>query len=760
MAYERQALSARHSLRWRLPVLISALIALVVLTFLWAAYRTVETTLMRAGGERAQGAADQVASLLDAQQAIAQLQRAATDAVLRDYLQSRTDASHEAALKRLNLLATSGPRTIGVWDDAGVRLLEISVPGAAAGGLVPRVLPPTPRPTESGMSALQASDGIVFSDMVAEIRAGNSPAEQTGASGRLGYLAVRSTFSVSPPGIIGRLVGQDAVVAVGNRTGDIWTDFSHLVHAPAVDLMHNGVAAYRAADGEMRLGAAAKILATPWVVWVEFPRARLVAPARAFMNQMVMMALMFVAAGAALASVVAARITRPLSELNSAAQAVAAGDYSPRIAAQRHDEIGRLGRAFNVMTDRVEDAQHRLEARVTERTAELAAARSEADRANRAKSEFLSLMSHDLRTPLNAILGFAQLLEIDQLNADQSEHVQQILHGGRHLLELISEVLDITRIETGQLSLSPETVSVRDVVHRAVELVKPLAAKRGIALHVRTIDESNAVHADRQRLSQILLNLLSNAVKYNRTGGDVAIGGERLTSDRYRITVTDTGPGIPASKIALLFHPFERLGAEQTAVEGTGLGLAISRALAEAMGGTLGVNSVIDQGSTFWVELPAAEHRSDRAPVLSSTPQATLAAAEPTKAGTVLYIEDNLSNVRLMERILQQRPGLALLHAPSGHAAFDLIRERHPDLVLLDMHLPDMSGEEVLHHLWADPASRSIPIVIVTADATPGLARRLKAAGATACITKPLNLKELLELVDTVLSERPKVGEI
>jgi CheY-like chemotaxis protein len=160
------------------------------------------------------------------------------------------------------------------------------------------------------------------------------------------------------------------------------------------------------------------------------------------------------------------------------------------------------------------------------------------------------------------------------------------------------------------------------------------------------------------------------------------------------------------------------------------------------------------------VDLPAAEHRLDRATALSSTPPPTIAQSEPTRTGTVLYIEDNLSNVRLMERILQQRPGLTLLHAPNGIAAFDLIRERHPDLVLLDMHLPDMSGEEVLHHLWADPASRSIPIVIVTADATPGLARRLKAAGATACITKPLNLKQLLELVDALLSKQPKVGEV
>jgi signal transduction histidine kinase/CheY-like chemotaxis protein len=417
---------------------------------------------------------------------------------------------------------------------------------------------------------------------------------------------------------------------------------------------------------------------------------------------------------------------------------------------RRQDEIGRLGAAFNAMADQVEASHERLEARVAERTAELAAARLEAERANRAKNTFLSGMSHDLRTPLNAILGFAQLLELDPAEADRAESVRQILNGGRHLLELITQVLDITRIESGQLALSPEPVCVRDVVQPAVELVGPLAKPRNITIAIRPIPPEDTVRADRQRLNQILLNLLSNAVKYNRTNGRIIVGVQRAPSNRYRITVQDSGAGIPESKLQLLFQPFERLGAEQTAIEGTGLGLALSRALAEAMGGTIGVHSVVDQGSTFWVELAEVEPPEARTPVTSTADERAL---QPlTGKGLVLYIEDNMSNVRLMERILRQRPGVELLHAPEAEAGFAAIAERRPDLVLLDLHLPGLSGEEALHRLWENPMSRPVPVVVVTADATPGLARRLKAAGATACITKPLNVQEVLQLVDSLLN--------
>jgi PAS domain S-box-containing protein len=373
-------------------------------------------------------------------------------------------------------------------------------------------------------------------------------------------------------------------------------------------------------------------------------------------------------------------------------------------------------------------------------------ARLEAERLNRAKSDFLSRMSHDLRTPLNAILGFAQLLELEELGADKHESVSQILRAGQHLLGLINEVLDIARIEAGHLSLSPEPVHARELVQIAVDLVRPLAVERGIALQVADVSSDVMVFADRQRLTQILLNLLSNAVKYNRPKGRVTVGFQPVDSGRLRIAVTDTGAGIPPSKLALLFQPFERLGADQTAIEGTGLGLALSRGLAEAMDGTVGVESVVDQGSTFFVELALTS-----APTVTESAAASggpVDAALPPASGLVLYIEDNRSNVRLMERLLQRRPNVRLLHAATGEEGLSLARETQPDLILLDLHLPDMPGTDVLHHLWQDAAMRRIPVAILSADATPAQARRLKASGAVAYLTKPLEIREVVKLID------------
>ena len=382
---------------------------------------------------------------------------------------------------------------------------------------------------------------------------------------------------------------------------------------------------------------------------------------------------------------------------------------------------------------------------------EIKTARLEAERANRAKSEFLSRMSHDLRTPLNAVLGFAQLLGADGLTGEQSECVRQILHGGQHLLDLINEVLDIARIEAGHLSLSPEPVAVREIVRRAMALVSPLAAQRNITL---AFDDAAAgscsVVADRQRLTEILLNLLSNAVKYNRPGGRVTVAFERSAPTRFRIKVTDTGAGIPRQKLQMLFTPFERLGAEATAVEGTGLGLALSRGLAEAMGGSLGVVSEVDRGSTFWVELELTDELEMTIPVGPAEPRA--AASLAARPATVLYIEDNSSNVRLMERVLGRRPGITLLHAPQGQTGVAMAAARRPDLIFLDMHLPDMPGDEVLRQLWCDPELRRIPVVVLSADATPSQVRRVMASGASAYLTKPLDLQNVLATLDDMLS--------
>lgn len=387
---------------------------------------------------------------------------------------------------------------------------------------------------------------------------------------------------------------------------------------------------------------------------------------------------------------------------------------------------------------------------ITERVAANQALREaevEAHRANRAKSEFLSRMSHELRTPMNAILGFAQILELDELNEDQRDGVGHILRGGRHLLELINEVLDIARIEAGHLSLSPEPVEVGHVISETLNLVQPLASERQVRLNPSPPCEQ-FVHADRQRLKQVLINLLSNAIKYNRVGGSVTISCEAIDT-RLRVSITDTGIGIPAERLKQLFIPFERLGAEQSTVEGTGLGLAVAKRLMEAMAGTMGVESSAGQGSTFWVELPLTT-----SPLLAKeAPQELTSPAMTTSHGrrTVLYIEDNLSNLRLIERVLERRPEITLIAAAEGLAGLNMARAHRPDLILLDVNLPDIDGHEVLVRLSGDPVCASIPVIVISADATRGQIDRLKNAGASEYLTKPLDIRRFLEVLDSTV---------
>ncbi len=379
-------------------------------------------------------------------------------------------------------------------------------------------------------------------------------------------------------------------------------------------------------------------------------------------------------------------------------------------------------------------------------------ARDDAEQANQAKSDFLSRMSHELRTPLNAVLGFAQLLDMDAVDAEQRDSVEHILKAGRHLLTLINEVLDIARIEAGRLALSLEPVNVREILREARSLLAPLAAGRAIHLDAdvtKTCDRH--VLADRQRIKQVLLNLLSNAVKYTRAGDVVVLSCAETGAGRLRITVRDTGPGIPADRLGRLFTPFDRLGAEGTGVEGSGIGLALSQRLMEAMGGTITVESEVGRGSAFTVELSLAE--PPLALLGQTEADVVVPAPGPGVGRTVLYIEDNLSNFQLVRRILAARPRITLLSAMQGRLGLDLAREHAPDLILLDLHLPDLAGEEVLRQVRDTAATRDIPVVVISADATPGQIDRLLAAGAAHFLTKPFDVGHFLAIVDDTLRD-------
>jgi PAS domain S-box-containing protein len=384
------------------------------------------------------------------------------------------------------------------------------------------------------------------------------------------------------------------------------------------------------------------------------------------------------------------------------------------------------------------------------------AARAEAEHANHAKSEFLSRMSHELRTPLNAVIGFGQLLEIHDLDTSQRESVEQILKAGRHLLELINEVLDISRIESGTMSMSLEPVSLGSALAEALSLIRPLADEAAVRLAADPTELAGLhVLADHQRLKQVLINLLSNAVKYNRHDGEISVRCDELPAGRVELAIRDTGRGITADELERLFDPFDRLGAERTDIEGTGLGLALSLQLTKAMGGTIKAESEPEMGTTMRVELDRAEAPKDEA-----WTQPAVTAANGSPQGTIIYIEDNLSNLKLVERLIDRLPEVHLIPAMQGRLGVDLARQHHPDLILLDLHLPDLTGREVLQQLKRDPETAAIPVVMLSADATPRQVARLQADGAAEYLTKPIDIDLLLNTMTGALSARsPKLQQ-
>jgi PAS domain S-box-containing protein len=397
--------------------------------------------------------------------------------------------------------------------------------------------------------------------------------------------------------------------------------------------------------------------------------------------------------------------------------------------------------------------------------AELRAARDLAQEASQAKSEYLSRMSHELRTPLTAILGYSDLLEIREPREDQNEAISAIQEASGHLLSLVNDVLDIARIEAGRETFSLEPVALEAIVEECVRLVAPSALSHHNTISRVLGDCAHAyVRADRQRLVQALLNLLSNAVKYSgdsahifveakrEAGVDVAgaaNGSSPARHARIRIAVRDTGPGFSADERARLFQPFERLGAERTTVPGTGLGLALTRKLVEGMDGSIGVDSEPGDGSTFWIRLdqapgPPAKPRTRRKPA-DATPVLTY-------QRTVLYVEDHLATIGLMEEVFAMRPQIHLLTAMQGGLTIELAREHHPDLIVLDQHLPDIPGDQVLAQLRADPRTAGIPVVICSADATERRRKELLDAGAHAYLTKPVKVQHFLRMLDEILS--------
>ena len=385
---------------------------------------------------------------------------------------------------------------------------------------------------------------------------------------------------------------------------------------------------------------------------------------------------------------------------------------------------------------------------------ELEKARAGAEKANRAKSEFLSSMSHELRTPLNAVLGFAQLLssEVPPPPPHQQRSIDQILKGGWYLLRLINEILDLAMIESGKVTMSQESMSLGEVMQDCLGMIEPQAEKRGIHLEFPKFEHKTYIHADRTRVKQVMINLLSNAIKYNSANGSVYVQCIVLGQDRVRISVKDTGIGLAPEQVAHLFQPFNRLGQENKLEEGTGIGLVVTKQLVELMGGVIGVESQLGVGTVFWVEFACAEP-----PVLmldnidEVSMQRRRASGEPELQPTLLYVEDNPANLALVEQLIARRGDLRLLTATDGDSGVELARAYVPDVILMDINLPGMSGYAALRVLAEDASMRHIPVLALSANAMPRDIEKGLEAGFFRYLTKPIRVREFMEALDGAL---------
>ncbi len=419
-----------------------------------------------------------------------------------------------------------------------------------------------------------------------------------------------------------------------------------------------------------------------------------------------------------------------------------------------YDRDRNLKGVFAAARDVTERKQ--IERTLHENNVELESAKAAAEKANLAKSDFLSSMSHELRTPLNGVLGFAQLMEsaTPPPSPAQQRSISQILKGGWYLLRLINEILDLAMIESGKVTISSEPMSLGEVLLDCNVLIGPQAQSRGIGLVFPSFEEELYIHADLTRVKQVMINLLSNAIKYNRPGGVVTVRYERSGADSVRILVADSGNGLTPSQIGQLFQPFNRLGQEDSTEEGTGIGLVVTKQLVELMNGTIGVTSEPGIGTEFWVEFPIAS-----APVLTEAPETidfveldASVPALPSKQRTLLYVEDNPANMELVEQLIARRSDLKLLTAINGHLGIVMARAYQPDVILMDINLPGLSGIGALKILLNDPLTARIPVIALSANAVPRDIERGIDAGFFRYLTKPIKVREFMDALDVALN--------
>jgi signal transduction histidine kinase/CheY-like chemotaxis protein len=490
-------------------------------------------------------------------------------------------------------------------------------------------------------------------------------------------------------------------------------------------------------NGVQRIYASAAVPGTSWKLYVGEDKAAALAAGVKLRNRQLLIVLSSLTLLLLATLLVYRRVVRPMKALGASVKS-AAVDYSKPLPVSGPTEVRALTHEINNLTATVN--AHEAVRR----------AKDQAERANEAKSRFLSHMSHELRTPLAAIMGFAELLHRDEQDEKRRSWSGYVLDGGRHLLAIVNELLEVSRIEAGKMVLMTEPVDAERAVDDVLDLVAPLATERGVRLErVQGKRIERAVLADPMRLKQVLLNLVANAIKYNSEGGSVTLEVAETPEGLLRIAVSDTGKGMTPEQLEQLFTPFERLGVEQDTVAGSGLGLVVTKGLVEAMDGRIGVTSEVGAGTTFTIELPLTDAHG-------ATPAEGRRTPAPATMGDVLYIDDAPENLRLIETILaERRPGLGLRTATNGLEGSLLAEGRRPDLLLLDLNLPDISGEEVMRRLRARTQTGDVPVVVLSADSTSRNINRLLEAGADAYLTKPVNVPQFLDVLDRLLVDVP-----
>jgi signal transduction histidine kinase len=575
------------SLRWRLPILFSVLIAVILAVFLWTTNNALERVLTRAGEDRVQVVSDQVASLMTqgVTRGTVEATRVAADPAIASALRSPSSDNLAAAKRVLSELAVANQPPAELWTRDGVLVLDAGPPagrgaaGAVAPGRASRV------PTTAGLSLFHVNGTAVAYELTTAV-----PAD-------LGFVVAPRTFAAAQNSqTIQRLVGAGASVAIGNQRGDVWSDFATRVAGPPVDASRRGPTAIRTPRGDARIGAIGLIPNSPWAVWVDLPRTLVLAPARTLLRRMLWLAFAFTAVAALIVAVVSARITTPLHTLTSASEQIAGGRYTERVPADRRDEIGRLGAAFNIMAERVAAAHADLERRVDERTGELQEAMHELE-------AFSYSVSHDLRAPLRHVAGFANLLgksDGASLSDEGRRHVRTIIDAAARMGQLIDDLLAFSRISRAPLTKRHVELN---------QLVQEARRELGDSPHAVAwqIHDLPAVDADPSLLRLVLVNLLSNAVKYSskQPAPIVEVGASNGGTETV-IFVRDNGEGFDMQYVHKLFGVFQRLHSKEE-FEGTGIGLANVRRIVQRHGGRTWAEGELKRGATFYVALPIGE---------------------------------------------------------------------------------------------------------------------------------------------------------